>query len=445
MIQALQLLLSLSILVTLHELGHYIAAKAFGCRVEKFYLFIDWNFALFKRKIGETEFGLGWLPIGGYVKIAGFVDESMDTSGVESKPERWELRSKPAWQRLVVMLGGIFVNIILAWIIYSVILFSSGEQFIPNKLLTNGFSFNSAMKELGFVDGDQLVSIDNIDVIEIDPGLSKITNSILFKQKLTDVVVQRSNKRVKITITPESRNEIIKNLSKYEHPFVYPNYKWVIGSFSESSVLKSAGVKEGDRILAINDISTEFFNPSIRKQLMELANQSVFVLVEGSLSNKVDTVYVELDKSGLLGVNVSMNEYIKTRSFSYLSCFSGGLDKTINTINMYCGQLKLMFNPSTGGYKHVGGVISIGKMFPGKWDWQNFWIMTALLSIILAIMNLLPIPALDGGHALIAIVEMVTGKRLPIKILIPLQVAGMIILFALLIYANGMDIIRLFN
>ena len=445
MIQALQLLLSLSILVTLHELGHYIAAKAFGCRVEKFYLFIDWNFALFKRKIGETEFGLGWLPIGGYVKIAGFVDESMDTSGVESKPEQWELRSKPAWQRLVVMLGGIFVNIVLAWIIYSVILFNSGEQFIPNKLLTNGFSFNSAMKELGFIDGDRLVSIDDIDVIEIDPGMSKITNSILFKQKLTDVVVQRSNKRVKITITPESRNEIIKNLSRYEHPFVYPNYKWVIDSFSEFSVLKSAGVKEGDRILAINDISTEFFNPSISKQLMELANQSVFVLVEGSLSNKVDTVYVELDKSGLLGVSVSMNEYIKTRSFSYLSCFSGGLDKTINTINMYCGQLKLMFNPSTGGYKHVGGVISIGKMFPGKWDWQNFWIMTALLSIILAIMNLLPIPALDGGHALIAVVEMVSGRRLPIKILIPLQVAGMIILFALLIYANGMDIIRLFN
>jgi len=443
MIQTLQLLLSLSILVVLHEFGHYITAKMFGCKVEKFYLFMDWNFALFKKKIGETEFGIGWLPLGGYVKIAGFIDESMDSDGMESPPQPWELRAKPAWQRLIVMLGGIVVNLLLAWLIYSMLLFSWGDTYTPMTSLTDGISFNAAGEKLGFQDGDLLVSVDGDDLVEFNQLM--LMSSILF-EGVQNVIVKRGGRDVVVVINDEVVNEIISNLDSSDEPLLSPNFKWVVDSFLESSAAEKAGLRKGDRILAINDFETQFYSASsVIGYLKSQAGYSVDLVVEKGFTGDLVILTVNLGEDGLLGVVPSTENYLESRSYSFFSSFGAGYEKTIDVIKMYWGQMKTIFNPNTGGYKHVGGVISIGKMFPGEWNWYLFWSMTALLSIILAIMNLLPIPALDGGHALIAVGEMVTGKKLPIKILMPLQIVGMIMLFALLIYANGMDVVRLFN
>tara|TARA_B100000902_G_C27316685_1_gene921762 strand:+ start:3095 stop:4423 length:1329 start_codon:yes stop_codon:yes gene_type:complete len=442
MIQAIQLLLSLSILVVLHEFGHYITAKLFGCRVEKFYLFMDWKFALFKKKIGETEFGLGWLPLGGYVKIAGFIDESMDAKGMESEPEKWELRAKPAWQRLIVMLGGIIVNILLAWFIYSMILFSWGEEYTPTSGLKNGVSFNSAGEKLGFQDGDLILSIDDVDIVEFDAMM--IMSTILF-EGAKKVVVKRRGEEKTINLDGELVKNIIRDLKAEDGPLILPNYEWVVGSLHEDSNLKKDGLKPGDQLLAIDDIEARFLNHKAIDYLKKSKGKIVMLTVKKDFTNNIEKFKTIVNQDGKLGFNYSFEEYTKIRSFSFFSCFGAGWSKTVDMTKMYWGQLKTIFNPTTGGYKHVGGVISIGKMFPDNWNWFVFWSMTALLSIILAIMNLLPIPALDGGHALIAVVEMVSGKKLPISILMPLQFAGMILLFALLIYANGMDVVRLFN
>ena len=440
MIQAIQLLLSLSILVVLHEFGHYITAKMFGCRVEKFYLFMDWKFAIFKRKIGETEFGIGWLPLGGYVKISGFVDESMDDSGLDTPPEPWELRAKPAWQRLVVMLGGVVVNILLAWFIYSMILFSWGETYMPIKTLDDGFSFNEGGEMLGFVDGDILISIDGAELIEYDP--MNIASAILF-EGAKDVQLIRSGTRMSLEIDPNSVNSVINNIGSFSGNLIEPNIQWIVGGFVPGSLGEKHGIKVGDQITLVNKMKTPFYSNEIREYLQSQANKTILLTI--LRDGYVKELSIPLSEDGFLGVIPSTEKYEKTRSFSFLQSFPAGFIKTKKMTSMYWGQVKTIFNPKTGGYKHVGGVISIGKMFPGEWNWFVFWSMTALLSIILAIMNLLPIPALDGGHALIALGEMLTGKKLPIKILMPLQIAGMVMLFALLIYANGMDVIRLFN
>ena len=440
MIQFLQLILSLAILVVLHEFGHYITAKFFGCRVEKFYLFMDWKFALFKKKIGETEFGVGWLPLGGYVKIAGFVDESMDDEGLESPPQPWELRSKPAWQRLIVMLGGIIVNILLAWFIYSMILFSWGESYLPVENIRDGFSFNEGFEKLGFVDGDQLLSIDGVDLFEYDGQM--VVSSILF-DGAKNVVVKRGDKIVSVQIDPDSVNNIINNIQIYSGALITPNIRWVVGEFLPNSVGERAGLIKNDRIIAINDFKVDFFTSDVTSYLQSLAGQQITLTIERG-SDWIKELDMVLGEDGMVGVVPSRVGY-ERRSYSFLKAIPAGFKKTQNTIAIYWGQVKTIFNPKTGGYKHVGGVISIGKLFPGEWNWLHFWSMTAFLSIILGVMNLLPIPALDGGHALIAVLEMLSRRKIPLKVLMPLQVVGMILLFAILIYANGMDVIRLFN
>ena len=442
MIQAIQLLLSLSILVVLHEFGHYITAKMFGCRVEKFYLFMDWKFALFKKKIGETEFGVGWLPLGGYVKISGMVDESMDTSHGNTPPEPWELRAKPAWQRLIVMLGGIIVNIILAFFIYSMILCSWGENYIPMKSLEDGLSFNPAGEMLGFEDGDKLISIDEEELLEFDN--MKILSAILF-EGANKIIVNRRGSRVVLIMNPDSINIIINNLSDYTSPLISPNFQWVVGEFLEGSVAKESGLEVGDRVIAINDFETVFYTSAAGDYLKSQAMKDVELTIERGVYGNLEKITIPLAEDGMLGVVPSVKNYQAFRSYTFFSSLPAGWKKTTFMMKSYWSQVKTIFNPTTGGYKHVGGVISIGKMFPSDWDWNWFWQMTALLSIILAIMNLLPIPALDGGHALIAFGEMLTGKKLPVKILEYIQVVGMFILFALIIYANGMDIVRLFN
>ncbi|MAQ69846.1 MAG: RIP metalloprotease RseP [Flavobacteriales bacterium] len=440
MIQFLQFLLSLSILVVLHEFGHYITARMFGCRVEKFYLFMDWPYALFKKKIGDTEFGIGCAPLGGYVKISGFVDESMDDGGLEKEPEAWELRGKPAWQRLIVMLGGIIVNVVLAWFIYSMIAFSVGQKYIPIENLKDGFTFSEDAKRLGFEDGDQLVSMGGVVLKEFDPMM--IMSGVLFEGE-TEIVVLRSGQKINLNIDKSIVNDIIKNLSQESPPLMEPNIKWIVGGVVESSVAEDAGLEVGDRIIFINDFNTIYYNNNVREYLLTQAGQNVVLTID-RLGKKYP-VKVALGDDGFLGVIPSAGDYEKIKTFSFLKSFSAGFKKTKETIAMYWGQVKTIFNPATGAYKHLGGMITIGSMFPGEWNWLTFWSMTAFLSIILAVMNLLPIPALDGGHALIAFGEMLTGKKLPIKVLMPLQIVGMVILLMLVLYANGMDIVRLFN
>ena len=439
MIQALQLLLSLSILVVLHEFGHYITAKMFGCRVEKFYLFMDWPIALFKKKIGETEFGIGCAPLGGYVKISGMVDESMDTDGLESAPQPWELRAKPAWQRLIVMLGGIFVNIILAWFIFSMMTFAWGDKRVPMESLKDGFTFSSNVQQLGFEDGDRLISIDTLNLAEYN-GVSLIT-SLLFKSP-KEVVVDRDGKRVVIQIKEDVLNDVIGGLSR-EVPPLDPRKEWLVSGFSETSFAQSSGMEIGDRIVSINDVKTPYYSIKAKEEMLLHKNDSVRVVVERAGETKF--LDIKLDGDGLLGTLSSPGYTVEIIDYSFLNSFGVGLTKTVETMDLYWAQMKAIFNPKTGGYKHVGGFISIGQMFPDRWHWPTFWFMTAFLSIILAIMNLLPIPALDGGHAVIALGEMITGKRLPLKILMPLQIVGMVILFALIIYANGNDIVNLFK
>ena len=439
MTQLIQLLLSLSILVVLHELGHYLAAKFFGCRVEKFYLFMDWPYALFKKKIGETEFGIGCAPLGGYVKIAGFVDESMDSSGFESEPQPWELRAKPAWQRLIIMLGGIVVNILLAWFIYSMIALSWGEKYTPMSSLVDGFSFSESGEKLGFEDGDQIISIDGEKLVEYDPMLM----STLLFEGANSVSVFREGGIKSIEINDAVVKEIIQGIGQDSEPLLSPNFGWFVGSFTEGSSAKESGVEVGDRILAIDSLETQYYNQNGLNYLASCSLKTISLKIERSF--KTFVINVPLGEDGKLGVYQSLDRYEKVRKYSLLSCFSAGLKKTKRVVKMYVGQVKTMFNPSTGAYRHMGGFITIGQMFPSEWNWFVFWTMTAMLSVILAIMNLLPIPALDGGHALIALAEMVSGKKIPIKVLMPLQVAGMIILFGLVLYANGMDVWRLFN
>ncbi len=445
MIQILQLLLSLSILVVLHEFGHYAAARFFGCRVEKFYLFMDWGVSgwsgsLFKRKFGDTEFGIGWVPLGGYVKIAGFIDESMDSKGVESEPQEWELRSKPAWQRLIVMLGGIFINVVLAWFLYSIILFYWGEKYIPMEKLVDGFSFNEGGELLGFQDGDKIKAIDGVDLMEYDPMF--VMSSILF-EGAQSVDLIRNNETITLFLDKSAINTVISNIQTYEGNVISPNFKWIVDEIFSTSPLKSSLLKEGDRIVKIDSLDTQFITTEAKKYLLSKVGKSIKLTYRDSRSNE-NTIKLTVPNDGLLGVGITRGYYDDKR-YTFGGSISAGFKKTSETIKMYWGQVKTIFNPKTGGYKHVGGLISIGKMFPGDWNWLAFWSMTALLSIILAIMNLLPIPALDGGHALIALIEMISGKKLPLSVLMPLQIIGMVLLFTLLIYANGMDVVRLFN
>jgi len=320
------------------------------------------------------------------------------------------------------------------------IAFSVGQKYIPIESLKDGFTFSEDAKKLGFEDGDRFVSIGGVVLEEFDPMM--IMSGVLFEGE-REFVILRSGREINLKIDKSIVNDIIKNLSQDSPPLVEPNIRWVVGGFIEASVAEEAGLEVGDRIMFINDFNTNYYNNRVRDYLLTQAGQNTVLTIERS--GKIYPIKVNLGEDGFLGVIPSTDGYEKVKSFSFLASFSAGFKKTKDTVAMYWGQVKTIFNPKTGAYKHLGGMITIGSMFPGEWNWLAFWSMTAFLSIILAIMNLLPIPALDGGHALIAVGEMLTGKKLPIKVLMPLQVVGMVILLILVLYANGMDIVRLFN
>ena len=434
LIKAAQFFLALSILIILHEFGHFVFARLFNTRVEKFYLFFNPWFSLFKIKKGDTEFGMGWVPLGGYVKISGMIDESMDKEQMKKDPEPYEFRSKPAWQRLLIMLGGVMVNFVLALVIYASMLFAWGERYLPAENLTYGIHADSLAREIGLRHGDHIVALDNKPV---DRFFQIVPDIVL--DKIETIQVKRNGELVNVPVPDDIIPKLLSGTS-----FVDMRIPYIVRDFPEDSKAKVAGIRENDRIIGLNDKELPFFY-EFNEQLMAYKGQEVSVTVERN--GRTLDIPVQVSGEGQLGIMPlgELNKFFefKTLEYSFFESIPAGISKGMATFSSYLKQLRMIFSPQTGAYKSLGGFITIGSIFPGSWDWQIFWNMTAFLSIVLAIMNLLPIPALDGGHVMFLVYEMVAGRKPSEKFMEYAQLTGMLLLFALIIYANANDIVRL--
>lgn len=436
LVKTAQLLLSLSILVLLHEMGHFFFARLFKTRVEKFYLFFDPWFSLFKIKRGDTEYGIGWLPLGGYVKISGMIDESMDREQMKQPPQPHEFRSKKSGYRLLIMLGGIISNVITAFIIYSMVLFTWGEKFLATENAVNGIMVDSTGMKMGLQNGDFIIDIDgnkteNFRMISKDVIINKAKN----------IKVLRQGQEVNVPIPEAIWPELIKNPL-----FVQPRVPFVVEGFPEESYGKNAGFMKGDRVVAMNHTSARFYD-EVKRGLNTNKGKDVVFSV---LRNK-DTVEIQtrIPDDGLLQIFLVTSPdsffVMNEKSYGFFESFPAGVEHSYTILTDYVKQFKLLFQPKTKAYESLGGFIAIGKIFPAEWDWFSFWSMTAFLSIILAFMNFLPIPALDGGHVLFLLVEIVSGRKPGDKFLEYAQMVGMFLLIALLVFANANDVIKLFQ
>ena len=439
-LQAGYLLFSLSILVILHEFGHYITAKWFKCRVEKFYLFFDPWFSLFKKKVGETEYGVGWLPLGGYVKISGMVDESMDKEQMKQPPKPWEFRSKPAWQRLIIMLAGIIMNVLLAFFIYAMILFKWGESRLPIANAPNGiWVTDSLMFDLGLKNGDKIIAVNGDSV--------KYFNDIPAKILLgKNVLLERDGKKMNLDLPVNLIEQLVEKKGK-RNDLVLPRVPLIIGGFDDkdTSHAKKAGLKEFDRIVAVDSTTVGFFD-EMAPLLSRKKGDTITVSFLRNMQPMQTKVLV--DNNGKIGfaiLNEAQFDSIgilkqENKKYGFFESFPAGVKKAGEKLDFYIQQFKLILNPKTGAYKGLGGFKAMASIFPkNEWNWEVFWNITAFFSIVLAFMNILPIPALDGGHVLFTLIEMVTGRKPSDKFLEYAQIAGMVLLFALLIFANGND------
>lgn len=440
LIKAAQLILSLSILVILHEFGHFITAKMFKCRVEKFYLFFDPWFSLFKKKVGDTEYGVGWLPLGGYVKISGMIDESMDKEQMKQEPKPYEFRSKPAWQRLIIMVAGVTMNMLLAFFIFAMILWVWGEQKIPMSSLKYGLSCQDSLAyQLGFQDGDRILDVNGQPVLYFED----LGKEMIYAK---EVKVQRKDSTFTLSMPQDLVAQIID--SKKKGGLFIPAIPAVVDSIPTTSPALEAGLRKGDHIVAINNTPTPYFD-EVRKNLDNYKNQDIHVSV--IRHDEPVSLDMHVSKDGTLGF-YGVSDFdqlqemgvlkLETHKFGFIEAFPAGVRMGINKLSEYVRSMKLIFQPSTGAYKGLGGFGTIGKLFAPTWDWQVFWFWTAFLSVMLAFMNILPIPALDGGHVLFLLFEIITGRKPSDKFLEYAQIAGMVILFSLLLFANGMDVWR---
>ena len=442
LIKVSQFILSLSLIIVLHEFGHYWPAKYFKIKVEKFYLFFDVNFSLFKKKIGETEWGIGWLPLGGYVKIAGMIDESMDKEQMAKPPKSWEFRSKPSWQRLIVMLGGVTINFILAIIIYIGLAYSYGSSSISLDSIDDGFVItNPILNEAGFKTGDKIITVDG-QTLETYSDLRKSIIGSTYYQ------VDRDGNILEIQLPVDFLGKLSssEDMSSFElrMPFI-------IQSVSEESLNKDYDIRQGDRIVSVNGQEIKYVDQLV-PLLQQNSNQTIEVeLIRDSFRIKKTLNVNEDGKLGIMHGATVQNMVdlglmkVSNNSYSLLESISVGTNNFVSFMGFYFDQLVAIFNPSTGAYKGLGGFIAIGNIFPSTWDWQSFWNTTALLSVMLGVLNLLPIPALDGGHAMFLVYEMVSGRKPSDKFMETVQVIGFLILLALVIFANGNDIYKLFN
>ena len=489
LIKVLQFFISLSILIFVHELGHFLAAKAFKTRVEKFYLFFDWGFSLFRckkvngqwrfkffsknvpekytvseytdpagkkqknyepidlstlpeddwRRSDSTEYGIGWFPLGGYNKIAGMVDESMDKSQMQQPPQPWEFRSKPAWQRFIIMVAGVFMNVVLAVVIYIGLLAKEGEQYLPTAEVNKyGISVDSLGYELGFRDGDKILAVDGEYIEKFQDVPMQI---ILDKAKTVEV--ERNGKDTLINLPEDA---VTKLLGSQDAAFISYRIPFVVADVMENSAAQIGGLKSGDVIIGINDIETLYYQDFV-KNIKCFKNQDVTVVV----LRDADTLSIpmHLSEEGVIGAycQTYLTDYydLETKEYTFFQAIPAGFKKTFSELNDYWKQVKLIFTPKTKAYESVGGFISIGKIFPDQWIWSIFWRMTAFLSIALAVMNILPIPALDGGHILFLLFEIITRRKPSDKFMEVAETVGLVLVLGLVILANGNDIIRLFK
>ena len=437
LIKIVQVLMSLSLLVAIHEFGHYIVARIFKIRVEKFYIFFDPWFSLFKWKRGDTEYGIGWVPLGGYVKIAGMIDESMDLEQMKAPVQPYEFRAKPAWQRLMVMLAGVTMNVLLAMMIYTGVRYVYGESYLRNEDAKWGYTFSEAGERLGFRDGDKILSVDGE---ELD-GVNDLRTKLLLTEGGRKVEVDRGGERKVIDISFEDllqmrRNRDYETLYELRFPFI-------VDSVASESAL-AAGLLAGDEIVAFNGVEGVDAVQIVTELLPQIEGDSVVLKV--NRAGSVVELSVPLNDEGKMGV-LFRGDLIQphTRQYSFFEAIPAGIKMAGQTIANYWEQLKLIFTPKTKMYEELGGFIAIGNIFPSEFDWLHFWTMTAFLSIMLAVLNVMPIPGLDGGHALFTLWEMITGRKPSEKFLEIMQYIGLMILLALLIFANGNDIYRLFK
>ncbi|GFZ83081.1 zinc metalloprotease [Aquaticitalea lipolytica] len=434
-----QFLLSLSLLIVLHELGHFIPAKLFKTRVEKFYLFFDIKYSLFKKKIGDTVYGIGWLPLGGYVKISGMIDESMDKEQMAQPPQPWEFRSKPSWQRLIIMLGGVTVNFILAYVIYVFLSFAYGDKDTNVNSLKDGYWIESpTLNDIGFKTGDKILAINENPIIKD----SDIGKNIISAKTIT---IERDNAEKTIALPEDFLGQLSTRQKRGLFEFRIP---FMIGEVADSSVNKSVDLKKGDILVSFNGEELKYYD-QLESRKKDLKNASIEVEIlrgENTLKRTLKT-----NERAELGIRPAYDESrfaelgyfdLITTEYTFGESFGAGFSKFTGQISSYGEQLKAIFTPSTGAYKGVGGFKAIYDIFPGTWSWQAFWILTAFLSIMLGVLNLLPIPALDGGHVMFLLYEIISGRKPSEKFLERAQMVGFFILIALVLFANGNDIFR---
>ena len=437
LIQLFQFILSISILVVLHELGHFLPAKYFKTKVEKFYLFFDPWFSLAKVKFRGTEYGIGWLPFGGYVKIAGMVDESMDTEQLKKPAEPWEFRSKPAWQRLIIMMGGVTVNFFLAWFIYSSLSYFKGETYHDNSKFENGIAVSDACKKMGLETGDKILRIDGKHAERMETS----TINMLFADEVT---VLRNGKEVTFPINEQGVADVLaQNEAK---AYFTPRFPVVIDSLLPNGSAKASGLVKGDKIVAINGKPVKYFD-ELGTELANFKNQNVVLDVERNAA--VQKMNIKVDPQGKLGfstdLNVAQAELEKAKinkKYTFLEAIPRGLTRTIDVLTMQIKQFKIVFNTTTEGYKKVSGPIGIIKQMPETINWEFFWSFTDMFSVWLAFLNLIPIPGLDGGHVVFTLWEMITGKPVPQKVLENAQMIGVIFLLGLMVLIFGNDIVK---
>ena len=431
LIKAIQFLLSLAIIVFLHELGHFIPAKFFKTKVEKFYLFFDWPYSLVKKKIGETVYGIGIIPLGGYVKIAGMIDESMDTEHLEKEPEPWEYRSKPAWQRLIIISGGIIVNLILGFAIYMMVALVWGKTVLTNENLPAGFEVAEVMKSYGFNDGDKILKVNGDDIENVID-----INKFLFLRDINSVTVERYNGIKENISIPENIGTIMFENGAM-NAFV-PLVPAVIDSIVPDSPAYNASLAKGDKIIKVN--GNDIIKWQDFTELVKL-NTSSNISVEIERGGDVISKLIPLNEDKKIGVTVLLPKIVPTIiEYSLFESINEGYQMAYWTLTDYIGQFKYVFTKK--GASQLGGFGAIGSLFPATWNWKGFWETTALISIILAFMNALPIPALDGGHAMFLFYEMLTGRKPNDKIVGYAQMLGFFLLIALVLFANGNDLYR---
>ena len=444
-IKVIQFILSFSILVILHELGHFLPARWFKCRVEKFYLFFNPWFSLFKRKIGDTEYGLGWIPFGGYVKISGMIDESMDKEQMDKPPQPWEFRSKPAWQRLIIMLGGVTVNVLLAFAIFIMIMWVWGEKYIPVTNLKYGLYADSLGRKMGLQDGDNIIAVAGKPVER-----QGTVGSEMIMNEAKSVTIVRNGQQMELPVPQGIIGQLNKNRLQ---GFAIPRYPMVVDSLLPNfKVLKGQPIQKGDTLIGSEGYSIRYITDLIkydtafehlkdkdtRALTFRRGNDTLQALVAYNVKDRKGTGIHYKDMEDILG-SVQI-------SYTFLQAIPAGINKSIETLTNYIRNLKLLFtSKEVKAQDSLGSVISIASVFPSAWDWQSFWTLTGIFSILLAFMNVLPIPALDGGHALFTLVEMISGRKPSDKFIEYAQMAGMVLLFGIMIYAMGLDIFHTFK